>query len=126
MSDWEAGRPRWTGQAGPTALHITPARILIVEDNLLNQKVAAGQLRHLGHGSEVVGSGSDAIEAIRSRSYDLVLLDCQMPDIDGYDVARAIRPMENGARRVPTVAMPAHALDGERGKGLAAGMAAYL
>jgi len=110
----------------PAAQASTSARILIVEDNVVNQKVAAGQLRHLGHGSEVVGSGAGAIEAIRSRGYDLVLLDCQMPDIDGYDVARAIRRMENGARRVPIVAMTAHALDGEREKCLAAGMDDYL
>ena len=104
----------------------TPARILVVEDNLVNQKVAAGQLRHLGHDSEVVGSGTNAIEAIRRQSWDLILLDCQMPDIDGYDVARAIRRIEGGARRVPIVAMTAHALDGEREKCLAAGMDDYL
>jgi CheY-like chemotaxis protein len=108
------------------AVATAPARILVVEDNVVNQKVAAGQLRHLGHDSEVVSSGANAIEAMRRQTWDLILLDCQMPDIDGYDVARAIRRIENGARRVPIVAMTAHALDGEREKCISAGMDDYL
>ncbi|HMC22009.1 MAG TPA: response regulator, partial [Thermoanaerobaculia bacterium] len=101
-------------------------RILVVEDNVVNQKVAIGQLRHLGYEAEVVGSGAEAIDAIRRRSYDLILLDCQMPDIDGYDVARSIRRMASATRRIPIVAMTAHAMEGEREKCLAAGMDDYL
>jgi CheY-like chemotaxis protein len=73
-----------------------------------------------------VSSGVEAIETIRRRAYDLILLDCQMPDIDGYDVARSIRRMESDKRRVPIVAMTAHAVDGERQKCINAGMDDYL
>jgi two-component system, sensor histidine kinase and response regulator len=100
--------------------------ILVVEDNVVNQKVAVGQLSHLGYEAAVVGSGAEAIEAVRRRPYDLILLDCQMPDIDGYDVARTIRKMDNQTRRIPIVAMTAHAMEGEREKCLAAGMDDYL
>ncbi|HEY8132629.1 MAG TPA: PAS domain S-box protein [Thermoanaerobaculia bacterium] len=110
-------------EAGP---HAEEHKILVVEDNVVNQKVAFGQLRHLGYEAEVVGSGAEAIDAIRRRSYDLILLDCQMPDIDGYDVARSIRRMASATRRVPIVAMTAHAMEGEREKCLAAGMDDYL
>ena len=100
--------------------------ILVVEDNVVNQKVAVGQLRHLGYEAEVVSSGAEAIEAVRRRACDLILLDCQMPDIDGYAVARAIRMMGTATRRIPIVAMTAHAMEGEREKCLAAGMDDYL
>ena len=101
-------------------------RILVVEDNIINQKVAMGQLRVLGYDATVVASGTEAIEIVRSRSFDLILLDCQMPDIDGYDVARTIRSMEQKSRRVPIIAMTAHTMDGEREKCLAAGMNDFL
>jgi two-component system sensor histidine kinase/response regulator len=104
----------------------TKKQILIVEDNVVNQKVAIGQLRNLGYDADVVGSGTEALEVIRSQSYDLIFLDCQMPDIDGYDVARTIRSMETAGRHVPIVAMTAHTMDGEREKCLAAGMDDYL
>ncbi|MEO6260555.1 MAG: PAS domain S-box protein [Thermoanaerobaculia bacterium] len=101
-------------------------RILVVEDNVVNQKVALGQLRHLGYDADVVGSGTEAIRVARDGSYDLILLDCQMPDIDGYDVAQAIRGIESGERRMPIVAMTAHAMEGERERCIAAGMDDYL
>jgi two-component system sensor histidine kinase/response regulator len=104
----------------------TPRKILVVEDNVINQKVAVGQLKVLGYESDVVNNGADAIEAVRRRPYDLILLDCQMPDIDGYDVARAIRQLGKATRRIPIVAMTAHTMDGEREKCLAAGMDDYL
>ncbi|MDQ6799311.1 MAG: PAS domain S-box protein [Acidobacteriota bacterium] len=104
----------------------TRKQILVVEDNIVNQKVAVGQLRNLGYDADVVGSGTEALEVIRGQSYDLILLDCQMPDIDGYDVARTIRGMETAGRHVPIVAMTAHTMDGEREKCLAAGMDDFL
>jgi CheY-like chemotaxis protein len=104
----------------------TNKQILVVEDNVVNQKVAVGQLRNLGYDADVVGSGTEALEVIGSQSYDLILLDCQMPDIDGYDVARTIRSTESDGRRVPIVAMTAHVMDGEREKCLAAGMDDFL
>ena len=116
----EASRPR------PPEEKTTRKEILVVEDNPVNQKVAVGQLRTLGYDADVVSNGNDALDAIRHESYELIFLDCQMPDIDGYDVARTIRSMEKGGRRVPIVAMTAHAMEGEREKCLAAGMDDYL
>jgi two-component system sensor histidine kinase/response regulator len=102
------------------------SRVLVVEDNAVNQKVALGQLRVLGLEGRVASSGEEAIAALRGGGYDLVLLDCQMPDLDGYEVAREIRLLERGERRIPIVAMTAYVLDGERERCLAAGMDDYL
>ncbi len=110
----EAAAPR------PSAL------ILVVEDNVINQKVAAGQLRLLGYEPQIVATGSAAIEAVRRQRYDLVLLDCQMPEMDGYEVAVAIRRMEDKERRMPIVAMTAHTAHGEREKCIAAGMDDFM
>ena len=104
----------------------TKKQILVVEDNVVNQKVAVGQLRNLGYDADVAGNGAEALEVSRRQSYDLILLDCQMPDMDGYDVARTIRSMETAGRHVPIVAMTAHTMDGEREKCLAAGMDDYI
>ena len=102
-------------------------RVLVVEDNVVNQKVALGQLRLLGLEGRVAGSGAEALETLRGGArFDLVLLDCQMPDIDGYEVAREIRQLEQGRSRIPIVAMTAYVLDGERERCLDAGMDDYL
>ena len=101
-------------------------RILVVDDNVVNQKVAIGQLRALGVEAEVIDSGTEAIAAVGGGGFDLVLLDCQMPDMDGYEVAREIRLHEEGGRRIPIVAVTAHVLDGERKRCLDAGMDDYL
>ncbi len=102
-------------------------RILVVEDNVINQKVAMGQLRILGLEADVVGSGAEAIDSVAGGKYDVVLLDCQMPDVDGYEVANEIRRREgDGSRRIPIVAVTAYVLEGERERCLAAGMDDYL
>ena len=118
-----------SGGQPPTAVPEEPAakaRILVVEDNVINQKVAAGQLQLLGYHPEIIATGTAAIEAVRRQQYDLILLDCQMPEMDGYDVAAAIRRMETSARRTPIVAMTAHTADEERDKCIAAGMDDFL
>jgi two-component system, sensor histidine kinase and response regulator len=102
------------------------ARVLVVEDNSVNQLVALGQLQRLGHEGVLANGGYAALDLVGSEHFDLVLMDCQMPDIDGYAATRLIRQMEGDAARVPVVAITAHALPGEREKCLAAGMNDYL
>ena len=121
----KAPAPPGTDATGPVESQ-RPPRILVVEDNVVNQKVAIGQLRHLGYDADVVGSGTEAIKVAREGHYDLILLDCQMPDIDGYEVAQAIRGIERGERHVSIVAMTAHVMEGERERCVASGMDDYL
>ncbi len=100
-------------------------RILLVEDNVVNQKVAVRLLERMGHRVEIAGDGRQAVAAVQVVEYDLVLMDCQMPVMDGYAAAQAIREMECG-RHLPIVAMTAHAMPEDRRRCLDAGMDEYL
>ena len=104
----------------------TRAQVLLVEDNSVNQLVAIGQLQRLGHACVVAASGSEALEAVSRQRFDIVLMDIQMPDMDGYEATRRIRQMPDPVGKVPVVAITAHALAGEREKCIAAGMNDYL
>ena len=97
-------------------------RVLLAEDNLVNQKVALVMLRKLGIEADVVSTGVEALDALVGVSYDLVLMDCQMPEMDGFDATRRIRERERGSRRLPVVAMTANAMMGDRERCIEAGM----
>jgi signal transduction histidine kinase/DNA-binding NarL/FixJ family response regulator len=106
--------------APPTA---GPARVLVVEDNPVNQEVAAGMLRALGFDVEVAPNGVVALERVAANSFGLVLMDCQMPEMDGYEATRRIKANHNS---LPVVAMSASALREDRERALDAGMSGYL
>ncbi len=102
-------------------------RVLVVEDNVVNQTVATRMLERWGCRVDVAADGRQAIEAVGRATYDVVLMDVQMPEMDGFDATIAIRQQEAGTgRRVPIVAMTAYAMDGDRDRCLEAGMDDYL
>ena len=100
-------------------------RVLLAEDNPVNQEVAATMLRKRGHSVDIVGDGQAAVAAVTRNDYDLVLMDVQMPLLDGFAATAAIRAQAKG-RALPIYALTAHALAGERDKCIAAGMSGYL
>ena len=108
-------------------------RVLVAEDNSVNQIVARGMLRKLGHDVDVVGDGREVLAALRTIRYDVILMDCQMPELDGYAATRAIRQLEkervapfDSKTPLRIIAMTAHAMDGDREVCLAAGMDDYI
>lgn len=110
----------------PVGSRATRFRILVVDDNAANQKVALRMVERLGYRSEVAATGADAVAMLGHGHYDAVLMDCQMPEMDGYEASRQIRHNERGGRRVPIIAMTADAGSGEREHCLAAGMDDYI
>ena len=102
------------------------ARILVVDDNAANQKVALRMVQRLGYHVDVAATGVEALTMVGRGHYDAVLMDCQMPEMDGYEASRKIRHNERGGRRVPIIAMTADSGSGEREHCLAAGMDDYV
>ena len=102
-------------------------RILLVEDNPINRRVGVALLQKLGHSVDVAANGKQAVEQVRVKPYDVILMDVEMPEMDGLEATTAIRTLERGTgKRIPIVAMTAHALTGYREHCIAAGMDGYI
>ena len=117
-----AERPRLDPALG--AAH--PLRILLAEDNAVNQKLALRLLQQMGYAADVAANGIEAIAALEHRAYDLVLMDVQMPEMDGLEASRRIVARWANAERPRIVAMTANAMQGDREACLAAGMDDYI
>jgi CheY-like chemotaxis protein len=118
-------RPATGSPAIPTELGTSRDRILIAEDNAINQKVIERMVQKLGYPVDLVANGREAIDALAGWSYSLIFMDCQMPEMDGFEACREIRKLDGGAH-IPIIAITANAMKGDRERCLAAGMDDYV
>jgi CheY-like chemotaxis protein len=100
--------------------------ILVAEDNQVNQLLMASLLKKLGHRFDLVGDGAAAVEAVQNTTYDVVLMDVQMPGVDGVEATHLIRALDGPAKETPVIALTANAMAGDRERYLAAGMNGYV
>jgi len=100
--------------------------VLLVDDNLVNRTIGAQQLSVLGYSAEIADGARRGLEVVSSRHPDIVLMDCEMPEMDGYQAVTEIRRREGNARHTVVVALTAHATEGDRAQCLEAGMDDYL
>ncbi|HLO75952.1 MAG TPA: response regulator [Magnetospirillum sp.] len=123
----QRARPVGPSRPDEPALPVGPAmRILVAEDNAINQQVAVGLLAKLGHRADVADDGREAVTLVERCDYDLVLMDMQMPNMDGIAATQAIRALADGKGQVPIIAMTANAMTGDRDICLQAGMDDYI
>jgi two-component system, sensor histidine kinase and response regulator len=116
-------RPRQSSIEQFQGAHV---RVLVAEDNVVNQKVAVRMLERMGIRSDVAGNGREAVDMVRLIPYDLILMDCQMPEMNGYEASMEIRRAEGQKRRTVIIAMTAEALEGSREHCLACGMDDFI
>ncbi len=121
-----ASRPADANREAPAPSWRTPPRVLVAEDNPVNQIVIARALERAGCRADIVGDGMQVLEALSERHYDAVLMDCEMPVMDGYEATRELRRRERADEHVPVIAMTAHAMEGAADECRAAGMDDYL
>ncbi len=103
-----------------------PLKIIVIEDNPVNQKVAVLMLKKLGHTPDVAGNGTEGVKAVLHNAYDIVFMDCQMPEMDGFEATTRIRETEGSSRHTTIVAMTANALQGDKERCIEAGMDDYI
>lgn len=124
------GTPSFRSDKPPLAekrpVDLSSLNILLVEDNPMNQKIVAKMLQLHHNVCDLAADGYEAFEAIQKKDYDIIFMDCQMPNLDGYESTMAIRKMKNHKKNVPIIAMTANAMEGDREKCLNAGMDDYL
>lgn len=127
MSDQPPHQPSEVAKASPSSPPArTSLRVLVAEDTVLNQQVIIRMLQQLGCKADLVATGRAAVAAVYQRTYDLVFMDVQMPELDGIEATQAIRAMAVAIRQPRIIALTAHALTGDRERFLAAGMDGYL
>jgi len=129
LSSGPLAEPERTGPVPPLGSPWRPLRVLLVEDNAINQEIGLAMLESLGCAAALADSGARAVDLVREERFDLVLMDCQMPELDGYEATRIIRQDEAatpGRQRTCIIALTANALMGDRERCLAAGMDDYL
>jgi len=124
--DRTCGLPRGHSQSLNPTNSQSSLKILLAEDHPINQQVIVAQLGVLGYHVDCAANGQEALDLLAAKSYDLVLMDCQMPVLDGYETTQKLREIEKGDRHTFVIALTAHAMPGEREKCLTAGMDDYL
>jgi two-component system, sensor histidine kinase and response regulator len=121
-------RPDSPVTGSPATRTVSPGlgKVLIAEDNAINQRVVAIMLSRLGYSTDVASEGAAVLEMLQKQHYDVVLMDCQMPGMDGYEATKAIRALPSEVSKIPIIAVTANALPGQRERCLSIGMNDYI